>query len=427
MSDYYALLALFVGACLITVGCVSLSSASASTSSENEEPRPQTWYESIGTRLGLFRVYKMGSAVITWLLYKRHPLVQILYLVIIIGCYTLFVLKWFPLIPNPWFGEHHKIIASGVFLMCLISFGLASLTDPGVITKKNVNLIAQVFPSDSFLYPPPPGKECTSCDQIKVPRSKHCSVCDVCVSRFDHHCIWLNNCVGERNYRWFLLFILCNLIIMIYGTWASLSIFMHEYYGPLYFGGRRGSRPPSAVIKDRVLTNMITGDRFPPGTWRIYPLCQYFLSQHLEVSLVFLMCSVMGVIIVGFVTYHTSLVLYNVTTNETFKRKDCELDYEMYVRAYLAAVTAKAKAEISGLDDAGVHQAVNEAYGKALVYTWFQTPEPSKGKPLRPLKRMLTKPTPLPPNAFNKTWFENVYEVLFPPSIYGRYSGGKKD
>ena len=118
---------------------------------------------------------------------------------------------------------------------------------------------------------------------------------------------------------------------------------------------------------------------------------------------------------------------FNWKWNETFKRKDCELDFEMYVRAYLAAVTAKAKAEISGLDDAGVHQAVNEAYGKALVYTWFQTPEPSKGKPLRPLKRMLTKPTPLPPNAFSKTWFENVYEVFFPPSIYGRYSGGKKD
>jgi hypothetical protein len=135
----------------------------------------------------------------------------------------------------------------------------------------------------------------------------------------------------------------------------------------------------------------------------------------------------MGLIIIGFVSYHTYLVMYNVTTNETFKRKDCELDFDMYSRAYLAAVTAKAKAEISGLDDAGVHEAVNEAYGKALVYSWFQSPEPSKGKPLRPLKRMLTKPTPLPPNAFNKTLFENIYEVLLPPSIYGRYSAAKQD
>lgn len=418
---------MILGAFLITVGCISLSSATSSSPQEEEDATKRTWYTLLGKRLGLFHLHKMSSMAITWLIYKRHPLVQILYLVILIGCYTLFVLHGFPLIPNQWFGEHHKIISFGVFLMCLISFGLASLTDPGIITKNNVDVVAQAFPSDSFLYPPPPGKECSSCDQLKVPRSKHCSVCDVCVSRFDHHCIWLNNCVGERNYRWFLLFIFSNLIIMIYGTWASFSIFLHEYYGPLYYGGRKDSRPPSAMIKDRVLTNMITGDRFPPGTWRIYPLCQYFLSQHLEVSLVFLMCSVMGLIIIGFVSYHTYLVMYNVTTNETFKRKDCELDFDMYSRAYLAAVTAKAKAEISGLDDAGVHEAVNEAYGKALVYSWFQSPEPSKGKPLRPLKRMLTKPTPLPPNAFNKTLFENIYEVLLPPSIYGRYSAAKQD
>ncbi|KAG7273773.1 hypothetical protein CRUP_003273, partial [Coryphaenoides rupestris] len=45
-------------------------------------------------------------------------------------------------------------------------------------------------------------------------RSKHCQTCQHCVRRYDHHCPWIENCVGERNHRWFVLYLAVQLLFM---------------------------------------------------------------------------------------------------------------------------------------------------------------------------------------------------------------------
>ena len=122
-----------------------------------------------------------------------------------------------------------------MFLLTIAFSMLTSWSDPGIIPKYPIlRAINNGVIPEKYAKPIVDGeanivtngkKFWRTCKIWRPERSSHCPDCDWWVEIFDHHCPYLNNCVGKRNYRYFigfLTFIIFNGVGMI----SSLIIFI---------------------------------------------------------------------------------------------------------------------------------------------------------------------------------------------------------
>ncbi|KAG7017285.1 putative protein S-acyltransferase 16, partial [Cucurbita argyrosperma subsp. argyrosperma] len=127
----------------------------------------------------------------------------------------IFIDRWFGLITSP--GIMNAVVFTAVALMCITSYALAILTDPGRVPstympdiEDSENPIHEIKRKGGDL------RYCQKCCQYKPPRAHHCRVCKRCILRMDHHCIWINNCVGHENYKVFFMFVMYAVVACIY-------------------------------------------------------------------------------------------------------------------------------------------------------------------------------------------------------------------
>ena len=79
---------------------------------------------------------------------------------------------------------------------------------------------------------------CRKCQRWKPERTHHCSICGKCVLKMDHHCVWVMNCVGERNYKFFFLFLCYTFLLSLLSVLALLPYFSEFFKGDRSAGGR---------------------------------------------------------------------------------------------------------------------------------------------------------------------------------------------
>ncbi|XP_074279636.1 putative protein S-acyltransferase 12 [Silene latifolia] len=153
--------------------------------------------------------------------------------IIVISYWAVVVLSWGPKLIHGG-GDRVPaafiVIAFHILLIMLTwSYFMTVFQDPGSVpqnwrpvTEANLEegtsssqsdnipleVLASPWPSSGGVEGRPAVTYCNGCHNFKPPRCHHCSVCQRCVLKMDHHCIWVVNCVGARNYKFFLLFLL---------------------------------------------------------------------------------------------------------------------------------------------------------------------------------------------------------------------------
>ncbi|PGH35975.1 hypothetical protein GX50_01145 [[Emmonsia] crescens] len=147
-----------------------------------------------------------------------------------------------------WIGPATSVLGIILYLLLNASYTIAVFTDPGspltgpyTNSRGNRHEYSSLPTTESSDYTSltvssTGGKRyCKKCQSVKPDRTHHCSSCKRCVLKMDHHCPWLATCVGFRNYKAFLLFLIytclfCWVCFAVSATWVWTEILNNTQY-----------------------------------------------------------------------------------------------------------------------------------------------------------------------------------------------------
>ena len=266
------------------------------------------------------------------MMYDRHPTVLVFFLVLLVGGEYLYLpVVW------PQISTLTKVTGTISIILPYLFLYLSAFSDPGYITSANHASEMARYPYDFTLFHP--GYACSTCSFLKPARSKHCRVCKRCVARADHHCIFINNCVGAKNYHWFLLLLLTTAIVTLYGGLLGMSIMTFHIrrrfpeFSLLPWRANRGR----GMTLSRWLLAWSWGFNATAGPYASS-------TDGILMSAVTLLALMTTPLVWGLLGYHLWLVYSGTTINESMKWSDWQADMDegtVFKRRFDAAGRAK--------------------------------------------------------------------------------------
>lgn len=316
---------------------------------------------------------------------------QILYLALVLGSWSIMFAYGYPWVTqSKHVSNYHMVIGIFVFAMCMASWWYASNVSPGFITARTLAKFDH-FPYDNLLFVP--GRKCPTVGIPRLARSKFDRVSRVHVARFDHFCGWLNNPIGEENYRFFLLFLLVHVCMCCYGTVVCVWLFLGE------------------IIDHKLLEvtffHSATGDEFK-ADW--FVISQYLFHRRSCMAGVLILMGCMTVILGAFLGYHVWITTRGMTTNEAVKWGQVKKWHKKELRRYNQALKAGLVSVNKSTTPESFMVVTDGDIGCTGGPATNSKEEPDGSSPIM-------DPGPMPKNIYNNGLVENWKEVIFPRSL----------
>ena len=173
--------------------------------------------------------------------------------------------------PDPWDTFYllgmtmHEVFWWITIVLLVISlpiYAISVFAEPGYLKPRYdyIKLIDLAFDINLHL-----DNFCSYDEVIKSETSFHCFTCNRCVELFDHHCPFINNCLGHRNHKYFLIF-LCTYACFLLVVFVEITRHFAEWFSRIGFGCFKTDTVTTLIILAIWL-------HMPILVWQIYAQC----------------------------------------------------------------------------------------------------------------------------------------------------------